>query len=123
MSPTCGIEYKRHSKSIDPARHLCGSCKGRLVQVQPAPRKECKRSDYRDFVKKEHERVRRENPSAGFGEIMAILGREFRENKRIEVEKVRNSKPADEPLIQTGLDTVDGLNSMVSKLVTLSLDL
>ena len=55
------------------------------MQVQPAPRKgqsEGKRSEYQDFVKKEHERVKLENPGKGFGERMAILGREFRESKK-----------------------------------------
>ena len=52
--------------------------------MQPAPRKgqnEGKRSEYQDFVKREHERVKLENPGKGFGERMAILGREFRERK------------------------------------------
>ena len=55
------------------------------MQVQPAPRKgqsEGKRSEYQDFVKKEHERVKLENPGKGLGERMAILGREFRESKK-----------------------------------------
>lgn len=86
-SETCGLEYKRHSKSIDPAKHSCGGCKSKLVQVQPAPRKggasgEGKRSSYQEFVRKEHEKVRAENPGAGFGEIMAILGREYRDSKK-----------------------------------------
>ena len=86
-SELCGLEYKRHSKSIDPSKHSCGSCKGKLVQVKPVPRKgegegERKRSEYQDFVKREHERVRLENPGKGFGEIMVILGREFRERKK-----------------------------------------
>ncbi|KAK6387677.1 hypothetical protein LTS17_000946 [Exophiala oligosperma] len=34
----CGAEYGRHSKSIDPEKHRCGRCKGRLVQVRPKPR-------------------------------------------------------------------------------------
>ena len=55
------------------------------MQVQPAPRKgqgEGKRSEYQDFVKREHERVKLENPGKGFGERMTILGREFRESKK-----------------------------------------
>ncbi len=89
-SPTCGVEYKRHSKSIDPAKHSCGSCKSKLVQVQPAPRKGCasgegKMGDYQEYVKREHEGVRARNPGAGFGEIMAILGREYRESKKAAV--------------------------------------
>ncbi|KEF62279.1 uncharacterized protein A1O9_00251 [Exophiala aquamarina CBS 119918] len=34
----CGAEYGRHSRSIDTAKHRCGKCKGRLVQVRPKPR-------------------------------------------------------------------------------------
>lgn len=90
MSPICGLEYKRHSKSINPSKHSCGNCKGKLVQVQPALRKgvgEGKRSDYQDFIKRENQRVRLENPGAGFGEIMSILGRDFRERNRNEAER------------------------------------
>jgi predicted SprT family Zn-dependent metalloprotease len=34
----CGAEYGRHSRSIDTAKHRCGRCKGKLVQVRPKPR-------------------------------------------------------------------------------------
>ena len=89
-SPTCGLEYKRHSKSIDPSKHSCSNCKGRLLQVQPAPRKgmgEGKRSSYQQFVKQENQRVRLENPGATFGEIMSILGRDFKERKGNEAKR------------------------------------
>lgn len=114
ISPTCGLEYKRHSKSIDPARHSCGSCKSKLEQIQPVPRKgqtERKRSDYQAYVKTEQARVRLENPGAGFGEIMAVLGREFRESKKLVVVK--------EAAINTEAD--DGLDSVARKLDFLSL--
>ena len=80
-SEHCGSEYKRHSKSIDPEKHRCGSCKARLVQIKPVPRKgekTDKRSEYQQFVKREYERVRSENPGKGFGDVMVVLGREFR---------------------------------------------
>lgn len=113
-SPTCGLEYKRHSKSIDPARHSCGSCKNRLIQVQPVPRKgqaEGKKSEYQDFVKEEQARVRLENPGARFGEIMAILGREFRESKKaVGVREADAKGEAD-----------DGLDSVARKLDFLTL--
>lgn len=35
----CAMEFKRHSKSIDPSRHRCGKCKAELVQIKPVPRK------------------------------------------------------------------------------------
>ena len=115
----CETEYKRHSKSIDPAKHTCGKCKGKLVQVQPAPRKgqsQGKRSEYQDFVKKEHERVKLENPGKGFGERMAILGREFRESKKAEGsgEEVKEKQLANEVLRQEKED--DDIDAVVRKL-------
>ncbi|EAS36394.3 HMG box-containing protein [Coccidioides immitis RS] len=35
----CAHEYGRHSRSIDPEKSRCGKCKGKLVQIQPKPRK------------------------------------------------------------------------------------
>lgn len=35
----CGLEYGRHSKSIDPLKVRCGRCKGGLRQVKPTPRR------------------------------------------------------------------------------------
>lgn len=82
------MDFKRHSRSIDPNRHSCGLCKGRLVQVQPAPRgkkvvgEEGKgMSDYQRFVKGNFGRVKGENPWAGVGEVMKRLGEEFRRTK------------------------------------------
>ena len=124
MSPTCGLEYKRHSKSIDPSKHSCGSCKGKLVQVQPAPRKgagEGKRSEYQDFVKRENERVRFENPGIGFGEIMSILGREFKERKRNEAERASNVEDHG-ALEETGSNELQCLDSVVRKLDFLNLE-
>lgn len=78
----CGTEYKRHSKSIDPARHSCGKCKEKLVQVKPPPRREGKGiSEYQKFVKERFSSVKAERPDLGMGEIMALLGKEFREMK------------------------------------------
>lgn len=34
-SEGCGMEYGRHSKSINPERERCARCKGILVQVKP----------------------------------------------------------------------------------------
>jgi hypothetical protein len=33
----CGMEYSRHSKSINPDKDRCGKCKGWLLQVRPVP--------------------------------------------------------------------------------------
>ena len=88
------------------------------MQVQPTPRKgqaEGKRSNYQEFVKKEHERVKLENPGKDFGEIMAILGREFRENKKanaVENGEMRSAVTAEDEKEKDE----DGLDAVVRKL-------
>jgi len=88
----CGMEFKRHSKSIDPRRHSCGVCRSKLVQVQPAPRKgkggageggagKAGLSEYQRFVKSNFGRLKAENPGVGVGEVMRMLGEEFRRLK------------------------------------------
>jgi predicted SprT family Zn-dependent metalloprotease len=88
----CGYEFKRHSKSVDPARHSCGRCKGKLVQTKPTPRgvglgKEGKRekSEYQVFVKANFSRVKKELEARGaevqMGKIMEAVAREYREMK------------------------------------------
>jgi predicted SprT family Zn-dependent metalloprotease len=79
----CGHEYKRHSKSVDPARHVCSTCKGKLVQTKPVPRAggKAKASEYQVFVKENFQRAKRENPGKGHGTVMEILGAMYRERK------------------------------------------
>lgn len=85
----CGIEYKRHSKSIDPARQSCGKCKEKLVQVKPVPRGEGKgMSDYQKFVKEHYAKVKKERPELSMGEIMSLLAKEFRDSKQKQKEVV-----------------------------------
>ncbi|OCL01923.1 hypothetical protein AOQ84DRAFT_270687, partial [Glonium stellatum] len=58
---SCGHEFKRHSKSVDPTRHTCGKCKGTLVQTKPPVRKgkggEGK-GEYQVFVKENFQKVK-----------------------------------------------------------------
>ncbi|KAE8450037.1 hypothetical protein EG329_007176 [Mollisiaceae sp. DMI_Dod_QoI] len=80
----CGIEYKRHSKSIDPARHQCGSCKSKLVQIKPAPRTGTgtgKVSEYQLFMKENMKKVKEENPASPQKEIMGLMGKKYQEYK------------------------------------------
>ena len=94
------------------------------MQVQPAPRKgagEGKRSEYQDFVKRENERVRLENPGARFGEIMSILGREFKERKRHEVEGASGVEEHG-ALEKTGSNELEDLDSVVEKLDFLNIE-
>ena len=91
--------------------------------MQPVPRKgagEGKRSEYQDFVKREIERVRLENLGAGFGEIMCILGKKFKEHKRNEAERAVNTRD-NEALEGANSSEPDCLNSVVRKLDFLDL--
>ncbi|PFH63305.1 hypothetical protein XA68_14957 [Ophiocordyceps unilateralis] len=86
----CGSEYKRHSKSIDPRRHRCGSCKGLLAQTKPVPREgggaagggSGVRSGYQVFVKEQMKIVRGENPGSPQKEVMKIVAGRWTESKK-----------------------------------------
>ena len=122
----CGILYERHSKSIDIEKMGCGRCRGKLVQMRPTPRgggtwqntrgglddleterksgdkaqEGKKRSEYQHYVKNEYDRVKRGHPGISFGEIMKVLGAEFREKKKNMVDGKR---------VGGGQDVGDGL--------------
>lgn len=78
----CGMEYKRHSKSINPERHRCGGCKGLLKQTKPVPRGSAKTAEgtakkapneYQLFMKEEMKRVREQNPGSPQKDIMRLV--------------------------------------------------
>lgn len=83
----CGLEFKRHSKSIDPVKHRCGSCKAVLVQTKPAPRggKESgtvkKVTEYQAFVKENMKIVREENPGSPQKDVMGLVAKKYKELK------------------------------------------
>jgi len=78
----CGLEFKRHSKSIDPARHQCGACKSKLVQTKPVPRGDkIGRNDYQLFVKENMRVIREANPGSPQKEIMGLVGKKYQEFK------------------------------------------
>ncbi|KAF2175547.1 hypothetical protein K469DRAFT_646867 [Zopfia rhizophila CBS 207.26] len=88
----CGYEFKRHSKSVDPERHSCGRCKGKLVQTKPVPRNGSReKSKYQVFVKANYTRVKRELETKGLdaalGKVMEAIGKEYREAKEKEKSK------------------------------------
>lgn len=79
----CSLEFKRHSKSIDPAKQACGACKGRLVQTKPAVRANTNGpSEYQLFVKAHCQRLKQENPGKPHGAVMEMLGKMYREQKK-----------------------------------------
>ena len=91
----CGMEYARHSRSIDPARHTCGRCRGRLQQTRPRPRgggaqgrprgegaAAGGQSEYRSFVKRHFSCVRADlPPRSPMKDVMRELGARYRSSK------------------------------------------
>lgn len=86
----CGLEFKRHSKSIHPDRHRCGSCKSELKQTKPVPRKSAaaaaggeegegkemvkkKESEYQRFMKEQMKVIREENSGIPQKDIMRMV--------------------------------------------------
>ncbi|KAK0713140.1 SprT-like family-domain-containing protein [Lasiosphaeria miniovina] len=70
----CSLEFKRHSKSIDPGRHRCGSCKSELRQIKPAPRAaSAKPSEYQAFMKVQMKLMKEENPKSPQKDIMKLV--------------------------------------------------
>jgi predicted SprT family Zn-dependent metalloprotease len=76
----CGTEFKRHSRSIDPQRHRCGSCKGLLKQTRPTPRGVAAGkapTRYQAFVKEQMAVVRRENPGSPQKLVMKLIAEKW----------------------------------------------
>lgn len=78
---SCGIEFKRHSKSINTLKHQCGSCKGKLVQIKPKPRPNLPENEYQIFIKHNMKKVKEANPQSPQKCIMALLGMMYKEHK------------------------------------------
>ncbi|KAK4203588.1 SprT-like family-domain-containing protein [Triangularia verruculosa] len=89
----CGMEYKRHSKSIDTGRHRCGGCKGLLRQVKPTPRgggnggegtvggENKRQSAYQVFMKEEMRRVKGEEPGMQQRDVMRVVAERWKREK------------------------------------------
>jgi predicted SprT family Zn-dependent metalloprotease len=78
----CGHLYKRHSKSIDPAKVRCGNCKGVLAQMKPAVKENAGNvNGYQAFMKENMRRIKEENPGSPHKEIMSLVARRYQESK------------------------------------------
>nr|POE98287.1 hmg box-containing protein c19g7.04 [Quercus suber] len=89
---SCGAEFKRHSKSIDPLKQRCGSCKGTLVQIKPVPRKEtaggtAKVNSYAAFVKAHYAIVKKEMLNSSQKEVMEAVAKKYRAEKAMAVDE------------------------------------
>ncbi|KAF4463567.1 HMG box-containing [Fusarium albosuccineum] len=107
----CGTEFKRHSKSIDPQRHRCGSCKGMLKQTKPTPRgvgAGKAPSRYQAFVKEQMSVVKGENPGSPQKAVMKLIAEKW--------SKQEGSKTGSKLASKTGVDNV------VEKMVDLAID-
>ena len=108
----CKLEYKRHSKSIDPGRHRCGACTGTLLQIKPTPRAggSGKASEYQTFVREQMRVVRAENPKVPQKEIMRLVAEKWAASSR----KKEGSKATEaEPTTGAALrDVTDQLNAL-----------
>lgn len=121
----CRLEFKRHSKSIDPKRHSCGLCKGRLVQIRPVPRGagvEGKvMGEYQAYVRDNIGRVRKENMGSPQKDVMALVGRGYRELKAERLRGLGKSGLAIESVVGEKVDEVDEVESIVKKIDFLDL--
>lgn len=84
----CAVEFKRHSKSIDPKRHTCGSCRSKLAQIKPVPRQGAGggATGYAAYVKKHFAAVKAVMPGASQKEVMEAVARKYRAGKALAVE-------------------------------------
>lgn len=83
---SCGTQYKRHSKSINPLRHRCSVCRSELRQVKPVPRASAdggpkQPTAYQAFVKEQMKIVRVLNPKTPQKEVMKIVAGRWAEAK------------------------------------------
>ncbi|EME77938.1 uncharacterized protein MYCFIDRAFT_216928 [Pseudocercospora fijiensis CIRAD86] len=101
----CGMEFKRHSKSIDPKRHRCGQCRANLLQIKPVPRGGAKAGSqnsgkatpingmsgippkatpvtgYAAYVKEHFANLKKSMPGSSHKQVMEALGKQYRDEK------------------------------------------
>lgn len=104
----CGHEHKRHSRSIDPARHRCGKCKEELKQTRPVPRATGGKTAYQLFVKEQMKVVRDENPGKNQKEVMKLIGEKWKARnaaaKKGEEEKKKETSTSTEDVAEKMVD-------------------
>ncbi|KAJ4247744.1 hypothetical protein NW762_012952 [Fusarium torreyae] len=108
----CGTEFKRHSKSIDPQRHRCGSCKGLLKQTRPAPRGAAAGkapTRYQAFVKEQMAVVRGENPGSPQKVVMKLIAEKWAKQEGGKAGSKGDSKLGVESVVEKMVDlTIEG---------------
>ncbi|KAL8376702.1 hypothetical protein RB595_007698 [Gaeumannomyces hyphopodioides] len=115
----CALEYKRHSKSVDPRRHRCGVCKGELVQIKPKPRaagaaaggEKKAPSEYQKFMSEHMKLIRQENPGSPQKEVMKLVAERWAKTSK-KTTRTRGKATSAETLDQDVDDVADGLVSL-----------
>lgn len=102
----CGTAFKRHSKSINPERHRCGTCKGALAQTKPVPRATAgKTTEYQKFMKEQMRVLKEENPKSPQKDIMKMVADKWAKEAKPQGKRAGDAVAKLE-------DVVDGLQSL-----------
>lgn len=80
---SCRHVFGRHSKSIDPAKHACGRCSGRLtalfqLKADGTPARPRAPNAFATFVKTNYRTVQTTAPGQSHGDIMKLLSQRFK---------------------------------------------
>lgn len=115
----CFIEFKRHSKSINPERHRCGACKSELRQTKPVPRaKPGKESEYQRFMKEQMKVIKEENPGSPQKDIMKMVASRW---KSKEAGDGNSSAASSSSQVGGSKDQVDGVTNSMDHLTIVDL--
>lgn len=114
----CGLEFKRHSKSINTERHRCGACKSELKQTKPVPRTtKAKESEYQRFMKEQMRLIKEEKPGSPQKDIMrAVASRWSQRQKNINTESGEGESTASSSQSAGSKDKVEGVTKTLGQL-------
>lgn len=113
----CMLEFKRHSKSINPERHRCGACKSELKQTKPVPRTtKGKESEYQRFMKEQMRLIKEENPGSPQKDIMRIVASRWSQRQKNTPTEHREGEPTALPSQPGGGNKVEGVTRTLGEL-------
>ncbi|CAH0050107.1 unnamed protein product [Clonostachys solani] len=105
---SCAATYKRHSKSINPSKHRCGTCKSELKQIKPVPRATSKPSEYQNFLKLNMKIVKEQNPNVPQKEIMKMVAEMWAQKSRSKPDQQEECKTVeDETIVMEDTQVID----------------
>lgn len=74
-SPTCAKVYRRHSKSIDTSKQVCGACRSKLQPLFASKASTL----FQDFLRDNMKAAKAALPTAKHGEVMRALSKRWGE--------------------------------------------